>query len=316
MDKDGELGDEQSVLDDSRTLGTGPFELLIGREFKLGIWEDLAKSMRLGEIARFKCPFKVDVTLVSVGPHFSHVVCVCLPQLVIEYPRVSKALRELALKKAGKEVPHTHSHTCGFGAMQGTGYADLDRLYHDRHPLAFELELLRVDQPGEYKKESWAMSVDEKDKAVVRLREEGNVLYKAGNHGDASKKYFEALGYLEELSLRQQPKSSDWREIEQRKIPLLLNYSQCMLLKKDYAEVIRHTTTVLGVDGDNVKALYRRAKAHAASWDKESAEEDFAQVVRLDPSLARSAQRELAQLEEKLEREQEAERDRWQGKLF
>ena len=235
---------------------------------------------------------------------------------MIEYPKVSKALRELALKKAGKEVPHTHSHNCGFGAMHGTGHADLDRLYQDMHPLVFELELLKIDQPGEYKKESWAMSAEEKEEAIVRLKEEGNALYRAGSHDDASGKYFEALAYLEELSLREQAQSEEWRAIEQRKVPLLLNYAQCMLLKKDYAEVIRHTTTVLGVDADNVKALYRRAKAHAASWDREAAEADFSRVVELDPSLGRSVERELRQLEEKLQREEEAEKDRWQGKLF
>ena len=237
-------------------------------------------------------------------------------QLVLEYPNVSKALRELALKKSGKETSHSHSHSCGFGAMQGTGHADLDKLYQDRCPLTFQLELLRVDQPGEYKKESWAMSVEEKDEAVSRLREEGNTLYRAGSHEEACEKYFEALGYLEELSLREKPKSVEWEAIERRKVPLLLNYSQCMLLKRDYAEVIRHTTTVLGVDCDNVKALYRRAKAHAASWDKEAAEADFRRAVELDPTLARSVERELGQLEERLKREKEAEKDRWQGKLF
>ena len=51
---------QQSVLDDSRTLGTGPFELLVGRQFKLGIWEEMVKTMRVGEVAQFNCPFKVS----------------------------------------------------------------------------------------------------------------------------------------------------------------------------------------------------------------------------------------------------------------
>lgn len=66
LDKDGVLSKEnvqECVLDDSRTLGTGPFELLVGRKFKLGIWEDMVKTMRVGEIARFKCPFKVGCTV-------------------------------------------------------------------------------------------------------------------------------------------------------------------------------------------------------------------------------------------------------------
>lgn len=62
LNKDGGLREEsgeQCVLDDSRKLGTGPFELLVGRKFKLGIWEDMVKTMRVGEVAQFKCPFKV-----------------------------------------------------------------------------------------------------------------------------------------------------------------------------------------------------------------------------------------------------------------
>lgn len=47
------------IIDDSRRMGNGPFELLIGREFKLDIWEEMVRTMRLKEVARFTCPFKV-----------------------------------------------------------------------------------------------------------------------------------------------------------------------------------------------------------------------------------------------------------------
>lgn len=66
LDKDGVLDEDNlqdCVIDDSRTLGAGPFELLVGREFKLHVWEDMVKSMRIGEIARFKCPNKVSPSL-------------------------------------------------------------------------------------------------------------------------------------------------------------------------------------------------------------------------------------------------------------
>ena len=64
LDKDGALnGDnpQDCVIDDTRTMGTGPFELLIGRDFKLNVWEDMIKTMQVDEIARFKCPFKVRI---------------------------------------------------------------------------------------------------------------------------------------------------------------------------------------------------------------------------------------------------------------
>ena len=48
------------VIDDTRTLHNGPFELLFGREFKLSVWEEWVKGMLLNEVARFTCPFKVN----------------------------------------------------------------------------------------------------------------------------------------------------------------------------------------------------------------------------------------------------------------
>ncbi len=43
-------------------MGNGPFELLIGREFKLDVWEKMVRTMRLKEIARFTCAFQVRKT--------------------------------------------------------------------------------------------------------------------------------------------------------------------------------------------------------------------------------------------------------------
>lgn len=65
LNPDGSLpgaGEEEiknHVIDDTRTLGCGPFELLIGREFKMDVWEKLVREMLIGEIARFTCPYKV-----------------------------------------------------------------------------------------------------------------------------------------------------------------------------------------------------------------------------------------------------------------
>lgn len=44
---------------------------------------------------------------------------------------------------------------------------------------------------------------------------------------------------------------------------------------------------------DNVKALYRRAKAHTAVWNTDNAKEDFQKCAALDPSLAASVNKEL-----------------------
>ena len=237
-------------------------------------------------------------------------------QRVFEYPRVSKALRDLAKQKAGVDVPTQHQHMCSFAALQGTGHKDLDELGAGHTPLIFELELLRVEQPGDYKKEHWAMTGQEKEAAIPKLKEEGNALYKDGKHREASEKYFEALSYLEELCIKEKPGSETWNAVTERKTPFLLNYAQCQLLLGEYAEVIRHTSDVLQFDKDNVKALFRRAKAHSASWNAEEAREDFERVVQLDPTLGRTVDKELKALSARLKEKEEQEKQQFKGKLF
>lgn len=73
----------------------------------------------------------------------------------------------------------------------------------------------------------------------------------------------------------------------------MLNYAQCKLYEKDYYAVIEHCSTVLSSEPENVKALFRRAKAHAAVWNVEKAKEDFEKVTKLDPTLSAAVKREL-----------------------
>ena len=49
---------------------------------------------------------------------------------------------------------------------------------------------------------------------------------------------------------------------------------------------------------DNVKALYRRAKAHVGAWNPEEAKLDFARVIELDSSLTGLVNKELKSLED------------------
>lgn len=46
------------MLDDSRVRGK-PMELIIGKKFKLPVWETIVRTMREGEIAQFCCDVKV-----------------------------------------------------------------------------------------------------------------------------------------------------------------------------------------------------------------------------------------------------------------
>lgn len=239
--------------------------------------------------------------------------------MVTGYTSVSQAIRALAKSKAGGDVSDAqkHHHQCSYSTMMhGSGYPDLDKLNQDKSPLAFELELLRVELPGNYKPNSWAMTDEEILRELPKLKERGNSLYRSGDHRSACEYYREALGYLEQMSMKEQPDSDNGKSIEELKVPFLLNYSQCKFLIGDFAEVVKHTSTVLKFDPNNVKALYRRARAHAGRWNLPDAEDDFKKAAALDPSLSKAADKELTELKSRIRVQEMQEKQKLKGKLF
>lgn len=62
--------------------------------------------------------------------------------------------------------------------------------------------MLEVEEPGQYRKEAWAMDENEKLKEIPCLKEEGNQLYSAKKYEEAADKYAEALGMLENLLIK------------------------------------------------------------------------------------------------------------------
>ena len=283
---------EKIEIDDSKKLGQ-PFELIYGKKFKLDVWEEIVKTMKIGEVSEFHC--KAYVTKA--------------------YPIVAKSLRDMAKKKHGHtDNGEEHHHSCGIDALQrGLGYKDLDDILQNDHDLIFEIELLKVKLPGEYEKDLWAMTGDEKLNKIPKWKDEGNRLFKSGEYERAAELYAKALGCLEQLSLREKPGDDEWLELDKMKIPFLLNYSQCKLNQKEYYEVIKHTTTVLEKDATNVKALYRRAKAHVGCWNPEEALKDFSKVAELDSSLKATVTKEINKLNEEIRIKYSEDKSKWKG---
>lgn len=52
---------ERTVIDDSRQAGI-PMEIIVGKLFKIEVWETLLTSMRIGEVAEFWCDAIVSDT--------------------------------------------------------------------------------------------------------------------------------------------------------------------------------------------------------------------------------------------------------------
>jgi len=292
------LDSDRTLLDDSRKW-IKPMELIFGKKFKLESWEMSIETMRVGEVASF-----------TTKRMYTH-----------SYPIVAKTLRDNFLPKPAGHDHKQHkasTHMCGMMAMQaegGLGYDDLNLLMKQPEDLEFIMELLTVDQPEEYEKESWQMDADEKLDSVPQLKSDGNMLFGAKDYAGASEKYKHALGRLEQLMLREKPGEAEWDELLKLKIPILLNLAQCRLSLCDYYPVIEHCTEVLDKQPDNVKALYRRAKAHVGAWNPKEAKEDFEAVIELDQSLAKACRKEIIAVE-LLEKEKDVEDKGKMTKLF
>lgn len=61
--------------------------------------------------------------------------------------------------------------------------------------------------------------------------------------------------------------------------------------------IISHNSYVFH-SSDNVKALYRRAKAHVGAWNPQEARQDFERVMELDSTLTNNVKKELKQIDE------------------
>ncbi|XP_073444340.1 AH receptor-interacting protein isoform X3 [Dendrobates tinctorius] len=298
--------DKRTQLDDSSTREK-PMELIIGKKFKLPVWETIICSMKEGEVAEFLCDTAVRLVAVNVYNLMG------LIQHVIEYPQVSRSLRRIA---AGEDPRDGQRHCCGGIAQlhdHSLGYSDLDVLQKDPQPLIFVITLLKIEEPGSYRQDAWAMSDEEKLGAVPLLHQEGNQMYKEGNIPEASAKYYEAIACLKSLQMKEQPGSPDWISLDTKITPLLLNYCQCKLLEGEYYQVLEHCSSILNKYSDNVKALFKRGRAHAAVWNASEAEQDFSRAVELDPSLAPLVAKELKKLEERLSAKDEEDKERFRG---
>ncbi|KAM6940826.1 AH receptor-interacting protein [Lycodopsis pacificus] len=279
------------VLDDSRTMGghSKPMELILGKKFKLAVWERVVITMKQGEVAEFTCDNKHTAL----------------------YPLVSQSLRNIS---AGKDPLEGQRHCCGIAQIHShhsLGHKDLDQLQASQQPLVFSIELLEVLTPGSFQLDVWAMTDEEKLELVPQIHEEGNMLFKKGQIKEATEKYYNGIACLKNLQMKEHPGDEVWVKLDHMITPLLLNYCQCKLLQGQYYEVIEHCTSIVFKYEDNVKAFYKRAKAHAAVWNETEARADFDKVLELDPSLGSSIAKELKTMEEKIRTKEKEEKGRY-----
>lgn len=55
-----ENGEDSHIIDDSKKIGK-PMEIILGKQFKMPVWEECLKSMRLHEVSEFSIKKKVSM---------------------------------------------------------------------------------------------------------------------------------------------------------------------------------------------------------------------------------------------------------------
>lgn len=63
-------------------------------------------------------------------------------------------------------------------------------------------ELLKIEEPGTFEKETWLLDENEKRNTIPELKEAGNELYHKGLYKEAEEKYMVALGFLEQIMIK------------------------------------------------------------------------------------------------------------------
>lgn len=262
---------EPKTIDQSREMTKGqPVETIYGKQFKLPIWESCLSSMRKGEICR----------LTVRDDPITHYIC-------LNYVATSKCFR----KHYGvpptlcEHETHSASHNCSM-SLKNSPYKDLNNMIqHPPEIFEFTFELVDVIPPESYTKELWQMSDAEKLNNLPIFREDGNRCYAERNYEGAISSYIKGLNVIESLMIKERPKDDDWNRLEAMKNPFLLNLAQVKLSQGEYYDCIKYTDEVLKRDPENVKALFRRAKAHAGVWNLDEARKDLKKCMELDGNM-------------------------------
>lgn len=301
------------IIDDSRQMAKGqPVETIYGKQFKLPIWESCLTAMRKGEICR----------LTVRDDPITHYIC-------LNYVATSKCFRGhygvKPLQDSDKNDHHQHgkdenhfsegSHSC-FMSLRNSPYKDLNSLInHPPEIFEFTFELVDAIPPKSYTKEIWQMSDAEKVSILPKYREEGNRNYAECSYDKAVSSYTKGLTIIESLMLKERPRDSDWNKLDEMKTPFLLNLAQVKLTQGEYYDCIKYTDEVLKRDPENIKALFRRAKAHAGVWNLNDARKDFKMCLEYDRNMAKTIGKCFQDLKIREKLKEREDRQRY-GRMF
>jgi len=146
---------------------------------------------------------------------------------------------------------------------------------------------------------------------VVKNKEEGTELFQGGNYRPAAARYNKALTHaVKFIDLSPDQKT----EVNAIKLSLHLNIAMCWLKITDaenhYEQAIRSCGEALELDGECVKAYYRRAMALEGKKDFESAKKDLERAGQLAPD-DKAVKKLLDRVEAQIKRQEAKEKKMW-----
>ncbi|CAA7400138.1 unnamed protein product [Spirodela intermedia] len=139
------------------------------------------------------------------------------------------------------------------------------------------------------------------------MKEEGNVLYRAGNYEEALEKYRLALQFASEIT----------SSLEVRSI-CHANRAVCYSKLGKYEDTTKECTKALDLNPSYLKALLRRGEAHEKLQHFDEAIADMKKIIELHPSdvqSRREAEKAIRRLEPLAAEKREKLKDEMIGKL-
>lgn len=132
----------------------------------------------------------------------------------------------------------------------------------------------------------------ERLRLLVKNKEEGNELFRDGNHQAAAMRYIKALNHATKFF---DLKDGEQEEVDAAKLSCYLNLAMCYIKLEQYNKALENCKSALFIQPDNVKALFRAAMSAEKLKDIGAAEEytnkakalapDDKQVLKIDKRI-------------------------------
>eukprot|EP00161_Ancyromonas_sigmoides_P009577 TRINITY_DN2370_c0_g1_i3.p2 TRINITY_DN2370_c0_g1~~TRINITY_DN2370_c0_g1_i3.p2 ORF type:complete len:758 (+),score=409.06 TRINITY_DN2370_c0_g1_i3:290-2563(+) len=147
---------------------------------------------------------------------------------------------------------------------------------------------------------------------VMLNKDEGNTLFRDGNHAHAALRYVKALTHADKFVGDLTDAQKD--EIKAARLSLHLNASQCFIKLGSMPKAIGNLNDAVALDPTSVKALYRRSAAFESQKKIDEAERDIKAALKLAPEDAAVIQ--LAERIKAIRKKQAAAQAKMAAKMF